>query len=592
MSKYAPNVPSNPADTSRPLHGRNRAYAYDSIGNRTSSSTPIPNSSFPTPDSTHYTANGLNQYTSRTVPGTVPVTGDAPLDIDVYVNGAPADRQGPHWHAPVTAGNTQSAAYPEVETLGVFIPQDPDAPDEYAAATGRVFIAKTPEVFTYDPDGNLLSDGRFTYTWNGENRLILAETRADLPPGVPRHRVTYAYDHQGRMASKELFTLTTNHCSLITGINFLWDNWNIIAEQSVSPTPNSSFLITNCIHYAWGLDLSGSLQGAGGVGALLAAIRNDGTYAPTYDANGNVTEYVSLTTDHSPLITSPIAAHYEYDPFGNIVAQTGSMSDAFAFRFSTKYWEIETAILHYELRHYSPSLGRWLSSDPIGEEGGINLYLFLNNSCVNVSDFLGLMMHPPSRDPSECFSSIIPDLVKFMNKLNNAKPSWLFWGGARSKLQMELGVITDDIARLALGAFDHNAEMLGGMIGSLAINLPNTLKDAVGDTIFSGLTGHAAEEYSKKMINNWVRGGDCKRLVFDMMVNEEMSKEIKKINNEISEKFSNFEDNCPCSVSAYSKHMKSIRNRWANHQKTIDRAIEKTKKEYNKKCLKGKEGGL
>ena len=369
---------ANPADTSKPLHGRQRTYTYDSIGNRTQA------------DGSGYIANELNQYTSRTVPGTVPVIGDAPLDVDVYINGEPADRQGPHWHAPVAADNTQTAAYPEVETLGVFIPQDPDAPDEYAVSTNRVFIAKTPEMFTYDADGNMTSDGRFTYTWNGENRLVKAETRADLPPDVPRHRVTYAYDHQGRMVSKEIFDLSNNY--KLETKNYVWDFWNIIAETTVSPSPipNSSFLITNCTQYAWGLDLSGTLQVAGGVGGLLAAIRDDGTFAPAYDANGNVTEYVSLTTDHSPLITSPIAAHYEYDAFGNTVAQSGTMPSAFAFRFSTKYWEPETATLHYELSPYSPSLGRWLSKDPAGERGGWNLYGFVDNTPVIAFDYLGL----------------------------------------------------------------------------------------------------------------------------------------------------------------------------------------------------------
>ena len=40
-----------------------------------------------------------------------------------------------------------------------------------SAVTGRVFVAQNPEQFTYDADGNMLTDGRFRYTWNGENHL-------------------------------------------------------------------------------------------------------------------------------------------------------------------------------------------------------------------------------------------------------------------------------------------------------------------------------------------------------------------------------------------------------------------------------------
>ena len=47
----------------------------------------------------------------------------------------------------------------------------PDGWDEMSAVTGRVFVAQNPEQFTYDADGNMTCDGRFRYTWNGENHL-------------------------------------------------------------------------------------------------------------------------------------------------------------------------------------------------------------------------------------------------------------------------------------------------------------------------------------------------------------------------------------------------------------------------------------
>jgi len=229
---------------------------------------------------------------------------------------------------------------------------------------------------------NLTSDGRFTYTWNAENRLIKAETRDDLPLDVPRYRIEYAYDHQGRMVSKDIFDISKNY-KLHMGQ---------LEHHRRDRHPPSSLLPATSF-YVWGLDLSSTPQGAGGVGGLLAVIREDGTFAPCYDANGNVTEYVSLTTDHYPLTTmGNVVAHYEYDPFGNTTAQTGPLADTFSFRFSTKYWEAETGILHYQRRPYSPSLGDWLSRDPIEEYGGINLYGFCNNNSVNNYDVHGLFI--------------------------------------------------------------------------------------------------------------------------------------------------------------------------------------------------------
>jgi len=56
------------------------------------------------------------------------------------------------------------------------------------------------------------------------------------------------------------------------------------------------------------------MQGAGGVGGLLAVTDSTGTYYPTYDGNGNVSEYLDTT--------GTFVAHYEYDPFGRITVAT------------------------------------------------------------------------------------------------------------------------------------------------------------------------------------------------------------------------------------------------------------------------------
>jgi len=135
------------------------------------------------------------------------------------------------------------------------------------------------------------------------------------------------------------------------------------------------------VSYVWGLDLSHSLQGAGGVGGLLATVREGNTFYSTYDANGNVSEYVSGS--------GAIVAHYEYEPFGKETVATGLSADDFLFRFSTKKLEPEADIYYYGYRFYSPQLGRWLNRDPIGERGGINLYGFVENDSVNKWDYLG-----------------------------------------------------------------------------------------------------------------------------------------------------------------------------------------------------------
>jgi RHS repeat-associated protein len=149
--------------------------------------------------------------------------------------------------------------------------------------------------------------------------------------------------------------------------------------------------------YTWGMDLSGTMQGAGGVGGLLAAneiqfVEVDGEtvmqttpYYPTFDGNGNVSEYLDDSGD--------VVAHYEYDPFGNLTTQSyagGFDITSFAHKFSTKYHDTETGLYYYGYRYYDPVTGRWPSRDPIGERGGMNLYGFVGNDGVNKWDKLGL----------------------------------------------------------------------------------------------------------------------------------------------------------------------------------------------------------
>lgn len=73
-----------------------------------------------------------------------------------------------------------------------------------------------------------------------------------------------------------------------------------------------------------------------------------------------------------------------------LIAKSGSLSNLFRHRFSTKYFDAETGLYYYGYRFYSPQLMRWMNRDPIDEDGGINLYVFCRNIPVEKTDFLGL----------------------------------------------------------------------------------------------------------------------------------------------------------------------------------------------------------
>ena len=306
-----------------------------------------------------YTANALNQYTAIANPGAVGLLGDATNTAVVTVNDSAVQSDDItsytiSWHFALEADNGSGPDFPYAEIVAVVNPPGTNTPDIVSTAGGHLYAPPQNETLTYNDDGNLTSDGRWQYTWNGENRLIKAEELVS-PTNRQPYTVEYAYDHQGRMVWKQIST----NAVVISSRTLIWDGYNIIRETINHQQPTTN-------HYVWGLDLSGALQGAGGVGGLLAVVQGrDGSpsrpFLPCYDANGNVTEY--LSTDGT------LAAHYEYSPFGEIVVQSGPLADSFSHRFSTKPWCSVTGLSEYLFRKYGPGMGRWLSRDPIGELG-------------------------------------------------------------------------------------------------------------------------------------------------------------------------------------------------------------------------------
>ncbi|MDD2230385.1 MAG: RHS repeat-associated core domain-containing protein [Candidatus Cloacimonetes bacterium] len=263
--------------------------------------------------------------------------------------------------------------------------------NQYTSAS----FAGSARNLSHDLDGNLTWDGiHWAHSWDGENRLTSsAPNYWGTTNGATR--IDYTYDYMNRRASRTTSMMAGRSISYppsptdpqgswsaLEICRYIWDGWNIVAEIIIDQTE----FTTNVNYYAWGLDLSGTLQGAGGVGGLLAETKTAESGTNTYyalgGANGNVTEYIDNT--------GAVKAHYEYNAFGEITAQSGVMADDFAFRFSTKCYDPETGLYYYGHRYYDPIFGRWLSVDPIGIKGGINLYLLSKNDAINKWDYLGM----------------------------------------------------------------------------------------------------------------------------------------------------------------------------------------------------------
>ena len=203
---------------------------------------------------------------------------------------------------------------------------------------GHLFVPEANLAPTYDDDGNLTRDSRWSYAWDAENRLVTQDTlsaaiASALPEILPELRLEYTYDDQGRRFKKEVYRDDV----LESREYYLYDGWNLIATLDASKTLTRS--------YYWGNDISGSRQGAGGVGGLLACSDDTSMYYYSYDGNGNVMNLINADTE-------AVEATYEYGPFGELLRSSGPQANSNPFRFSTKFTDDETGLVYYGFRYY------------------------------------------------------------------------------------------------------------------------------------------------------------------------------------------------------------------------------------------------
>ena len=274
---------------------------------------------------------------------------------------------------------------------------------------------------TYDNNGNLTYCGAVGnwqryFTYDDENQLASAQA-------VGYGYYTYTYDGRGRPCPVRFASKRPCQVALSRGIGRQEEKWDAELSHGVNKrvgytwtgsswTPNSTnyyvydgmrviqerdHLNTPTVAYTRGNDLSGSMEGAGGIGGMLA--RSHGYSGGAFsthsfyhaDGNGNIT-YLANSSQ-------AMVANYRYDPYGNTLYSGGTLASANTYRFSSKpAMDIPSLTLYYYgYRFYDPNLQRWLNRDPIFEKRGINLYTYARNSPVAYSDFLGLTLYKCTR---------------------------------------------------------------------------------------------------------------------------------------------------------------------------------------------------
>ena len=204
----------------------------------------------------------------------------------------------------------------------------------YTANQLNQFTAVDDFIPQFDDDGNQTliktSTGIWSVTYNGENRPVRWENEDTV--------VTMSYDRMGRRVTKN-------------NQRFVYDGYLQIANFEFVNT-NSQPETRNLQHFIW--DPTEKIATR-----PLEFFRSASAAYYIHDGSKNVSEVV--------VASGTTVAHYEYAPFGAVVAQSGERALENPWRFSCEFADDVIGLVYYNYRHYDPVMGRWLRRDPIEE---------------------------------------------------------------------------------------------------------------------------------------------------------------------------------------------------------------------------------
>ena len=339
---------------------RTLSYLYDAAGNRTQVMHP---------DGVHFDMSYDSASQMKNATWYAPATGTVPFVAIQYDNlgrridiNRASSNTGYFWDGLgqqlgstnqrfANAGFTESYSYNPASQVTLRSRDSDDYAYTGSVAVNRPYVPNGlnqyttagPATFTYDANGNLISDGTNSYVYDAENRMVVSSANG----------VALTYDPLGRLWSTASGALGTTQ--------FLTDGDHVVVEYDGS---NGSIRR----RFMWG----------------------PGADEPIVDDAGGQMNCSGTRFLHTNYLGSVVAladcwgsryAINGYDEFG-----VPNANNYGRYQYTGQAWLADVGMYYYKARMYSPTLGRFMQTDPIGYQGGLNIYNYAGSDPINETD--------------------------------------------------------------------------------------------------------------------------------------------------------------------------------------------------------------